>query len=269
MLGQRTNHLPSPTVARATPAIEVTLSDKSTLIIGSVYRHPQHNFHKFSQAFSNNLLKLKPKKRFVVFGDFNIDYNRYTTDTSAKMFANKITDFGCNQLITLPTRVCENRQSILDHIYLDNSMMNNVVTTAVITESLSDHFPILIQLNHKINKKDENRPLIRLIKPHLIEGFVEELNSSLQNLHTLHITELFNCLSKLTNKQFPKIKLSRKQYKFAKKTWITQDLLKSIKHQNKLYINYQKSGKNSDFKTYKAYRNKVTRQKETAKALYF
>ena len=97
--------------------IEVTLSDKSTLIIGSIYRHPLPNFHKFSQAFSNNLLKLKPKKRFVVLGDFNIDYNRYTTDTSVKLFANKITDFGCNQLITLPTRVCENRQSILDHIY--------------------------------------------------------------------------------------------------------------------------------------------------------
>ena len=98
----------------------------------------------------------------MVLGDFNIEYNRYTTDTSAKDFADKITDFGRNRLITLPTRVCENRQSILDHVYLDNSMMNCVVTTAVITESLSDHFPILIQLQHKINKKDENRLLVKV-----------------------------------------------------------------------------------------------------------
>ena len=83
--------------------IEVTLSDKSTLVIGSVYRHPQPNYCNFSQIFTNNLLKLKPVIRFVVLRDFNIDYNCYTTDTSVKDFADKITDFGCNQLITLPT----------------------------------------------------------------------------------------------------------------------------------------------------------------------
>ena len=204
-----------------------------------------------------------------MFGDFNIDHNRCTIDTSVKDFADKITDFGCNQLITLPTRICENRQSILDHVYLDNSMMNCVVTTAVIIESLSDHFPILIQLQHKINEKDESRHLVRLIKPHLIESFVEELNSNLTSLHSPDMAEIINCLSMMTDKHFPKIKLSRKQYKFAKKPWMTHVLLKSIKIQNKLYIKYQKSGKKGDYTTYKAYRNKVTRQKETAKALYF
>ena len=118
----------------------------------------------------------------MVLGDFNINYNHYTTHTSVKDFADKITDFGCNQLITLPTRVCKSRQSILDHVCLDNSMMNCVVTTTVITESLSDHFPILIPLQHKINKKDENKLLVRLIKSHLIESFVEELNSKLTSL---------------------------------------------------------------------------------------
>ena len=33
--------------------IEVTLSDKSTLVIGSVYRHPQPNYRNFSQIFLN------------------------------------------------------------------------------------------------------------------------------------------------------------------------------------------------------------------------
>ena len=146
-------------------------------------------------------------------------------------------------------------------------MMNCVVTTAVITESLSGHFPILIQLQHKINKKDENRPLMRLIKPHLIESFVEELNSNLTSLYSLDMAELINCLSMVTDKHFPKIRLFRKQYKFAKKPWITHDSLKFIKIQNKVYIKYQIFGKKDDYTTYKAYRTKVARQKETAKAL--
>ena len=41
--------------------IEVNLNDKTNLVVGTVYRHPQPNYLKFSQAFCNNLLKLKKK----------------------------------------------------------------------------------------------------------------------------------------------------------------------------------------------------------------
>ena len=48
--------------------IEVNLNDKTNLVVGTVYRHPQPNYLKFSQAFYNNLLKLKGNKKFVVLG---------------------------------------------------------------------------------------------------------------------------------------------------------------------------------------------------------
>ena len=83
------------------------------------------------------------------------------------------------------------------------------------------------------------------------------------------MAELINCLSMVTNKHFLKIKLSRKLYKFTEKPWMTHNLLKSIKLQNKLFIKYQKSSKKADYTTYKAYRNEVTPQKETARVLYF
>ena len=59
--------------------IEVVLNDETTLVVGTVYRHPQPNNLQFSQALCSNLLRLKANKRFVVLGDFNIDYGHYST----------------------------------------------------------------------------------------------------------------------------------------------------------------------------------------------
>ena len=44
------------------------------------------------------------------------------------MFADKITGLGCEQLISWPTKICPSKQSILDHIYVNNLMMNSVVS---------------------------------------------------------------------------------------------------------------------------------------------
>ena len=133
--------------------IEVNLNDKTNVVVGTVYRHPQPNYLKFSQAFYNNLLKLKGNKKFVVLGDFNVDYGRYTADSAVKMFADTISSLGCEQLISWPTRISPNKQSILDHIYVNNSMMNSVVSPAAITHSLSDHFPTIVHYNSKLKEK--------------------------------------------------------------------------------------------------------------------
>ena len=41
--------------------IEVNLNDKTNLVVGTVYRHPQPNYLKFSQAFYNNLQCLEAR----------------------------------------------------------------------------------------------------------------------------------------------------------------------------------------------------------------
>ena len=96
--------------------------------------------------------------------------------------------------------------------------MNSVVSPTVITHSLSDHFLTIGHLKFKSKRKDENRSLIRIIKPHIIENFVEDVNSKLQSLGAPNFEKLTNVLTDIVNKHFPKTKLSRKQFNFAKKT---------------------------------------------------
>ena len=74
---------------------------------------------------------------------------------------------------------------------------------------------------------------------------------------------------KVTNYHFPESRLFRRQFKCAKKLWITRGILTSAKHQNKLYLKCKKSLNENDFKTYKFCRNTVTRAKDAAKAMYF
>ena len=133
--------------------VQATLGDKSTLVIGSVYRHPHPNFLEFLKAFNKNFLKLKAKKRFVILEDLNIDYGRYLSNPRVKGFADQITSLGCEQLTDFPTRVCSTRQSILDHVYINGNTMNAVTTSAVITHPLSDHFPIVVQLEMQNQQK--------------------------------------------------------------------------------------------------------------------
>ena len=181
------------------------------------------------------------------------------------MFANRISILN---IISWSTRISQNKQSVLDHIFLNNSIMNSVVSLAVFTHSLSDHFPTIRHLNTK--RKDENRPLIRIIKPHSIENFLGDVNSNHQSLEAPNLEKLTKVLSDIVNKHFPKSKLSRKQFNYTKKkTWITQNILKSIKKQSIIFAMYQKTRCDADFKSYKPFRNKLTHQKETAKAMFF
>ena len=78
-------------------------------------------------------------------------------------------------------------------------------------------------------------------------------------------------MNDLTDRHFPKKRLSRKQYKTSKSPWITPEILASIKKKkNKLYTRHIKSKYPLSLANYKKkIRNKVTHDKEVAKKAYF
>ena len=72
----------------------------------------------------------------------------------------------------------------------------------------------MVHLKFK-TKRTENRPLIRIIK--IIENFLEDINFKLQSLEGPNFEKLMKALNDIANKHFPKTKLSRNQFKLAKK----------------------------------------------------
>ena len=93
-------------------------------------------------------------------------------------------------MISWPTRLSLKRQSLFDHIYIDKSLIEKVVSTAVSEIDITDHFPTVLNLNLSIKRKEKVRPWVRKIKPEKIENFVDELETELRKFSPLGSLEL-------------------------------------------------------------------------------
>ena len=77
-------------------------------------------------------------------------------------------------MVVLPTRISPNRQSILDHIYIEKSMHNEIICVGVIQFDISDHHPTIIKLKSKTQRKDIARHMERKFLTNKKENLVEE-----------------------------------------------------------------------------------------------
>ena len=69
--------------------------------------------NNFSEVFEEQLTNVvKTNKEIIIFGDFNIDYNK----TDNRDFKSLLNIFGLNQLITEPTRTTKTSSTLIDLI---------------------------------------------------------------------------------------------------------------------------------------------------------
>ena len=207
----------------------------------------------------------------IVMGDFNINYDKATSQQNISDYANHINSAGCEQLINKPTRICQSSSSIIDHIYA-NSVLKKHVLPIIFYEDISDHLPIRAIVKCNPIEKTASRSLRRIISQDNIELFLKDLSSALNTSETRNcknLEHLVTLLNDLTNVYFPKKTLSRRQFKTSKNPWITSGILTSIKHKHRMYAKYLKDKSSIAYANYKKYRNKLTHIKEAAKRIHF
>ena len=117
----------------------------------------------FENGFHNNILSSQGKQ-YVILGDFNIDYEEFKADSITKRYVNDISSLGCEHLIASPTKVSSSKESILDHVYVDNCTLNNMNTTAAIERNISDHSPIVIAYQLVTNRKNWKTARLKISK---------------------------------------------------------------------------------------------------------
>ena len=131
--------------------VEILLSTKILLAVGNMYRHPWQNCETFENAFHNNILSLQGKQH-VILGDFNINYGEFKVDSKTKRYVNDISSLGCEQLIACPTRVSSSKESILEHVYMNDCTLNNANTTAVIIGGHKSVNPLITKLTFSLTR---------------------------------------------------------------------------------------------------------------------
>ena len=254
-------------------------------IIAVIYRHPCNNTNAFSAALDEKMqfLNTNLAKKALLFGDMNYDLSlkhRYVSPISDYVNVCKSNAFF--NLVSIPTRVTPNSQTIIDHILTNDS--ESILTPGVILYKISDHNAISCNIASPRfnNSKTNSSFMFRNTKSINRENFYKDLDSSLAPLvyELTHssvtreslddsFSKLVQTLSKVIEKHAPLQKASRKQKRIMQKPWLTKGLLTSIKNKQKLHKNFYINGNNFEKSFYKQYANKLKRVINFSKKLSY
>ena len=120
--------------------IEVLFPKKSNLIVGCIYRHPCMSIDVFNDIMSPVLHQISAEnKTIILLGDLNTDLIKCSTDKCSSEFFNLVSSHNLLPYITLPTRITDRSQTLIDNIF-SNSTSTNIIS-GNLTTTISDHLP--------------------------------------------------------------------------------------------------------------------------------
>ena len=155
-----------------------------------------------------------------MLGDYNINYDNAMLSQVTADYINLIASLCCIQLIDKPTRISQTSNTVIDHIYVNSSLLIRVFLF-IFYEDISDHLPICVEIRCKPNKATARRPHTRKITQENGDLFLKDLSkqfSTPEMRNTKNINKFVTLVSNLTNLYFPLKRLSRKQFRITKET---------------------------------------------------
>ena len=267
--------------------LEVLNGKKKNEIFGCIYRHPSMDINSFNEKYFNETISRLNEERKICYlaGDFNIDLLKSDTHNHSKDFFDTLTANLFVPHITLPTRVTNRSQTLIDNIFSNNPEFENC-TSGNFTFSISDHLAQFLIVpsaerrppkHHKIKVRDtKNYSHEELVADIINVDWIEVLGS--EKGDPKHSFERFNDkVNEILDKHMPWRKLSRKELRVQAKPWLTVGILNSIKRRDKLLgkcIEAKDPVRKELLRTeYKALRNRITyiinASKKTHYQLYF
>ena len=257
--------------------VELNLNNKIYLI-GVAYRPPDTKVKDFNESINGYIEPIKNKHQLILMGDFNICLLQDKTHNNA--FRNIMQSNSLFPTILEPTRVAainKNGQTVVTETLIDNIFIkdNLAYNSGLIYSDISDHYPIFISIPLNVNKG--NTDIIE-VKYRLMDDFrITKFKLAIQNNLTflaltsekvaqVAFTNFFTTFNFLYDKHFLIISKTVKK-KSLIKPWVTDSFVEQIKYKNDL-ARLSNKGR-IDAKTYKDYKNRLTKELREAKARYF
>ena len=105
-----------------------------------MYRNEKFRLPQFFPEFEELLHNLKAfRKETILFGDFNIDTLKDSTDK--KNYESMLTAFNFQIRTFEPTRVTPKTKTCLDHF-----ISSNYFSTKTLKKTISDHYSVLLEI---------------------------------------------------------------------------------------------------------------------------
>jgi exonuclease III len=116
------------------------------VILCCVYRSPSKNPNYFVKQLEKTLnLLYQPNISFVICGDLNINF--LIESTVKQNLVTLMKTFNLTQVVTFPTRICNDKRTLIDSIFLDNAKYNNI-SVYPFENGLSDHVAQILTLRN-------------------------------------------------------------------------------------------------------------------------
>ena len=241
-----------------TKFVELTLhlrSETKHIIVGEIYRPPNHSSKVFLEYMEQLLENLENEKKIIVLaGDFN--YNLLANKgNDSNNFTNLLSSYGFSQMIWKATRKQRQCESLLDNIFINDLSIYN--SSGIIIDDLSDHLPVFATMKIETKKSEHNKRITTFDRrkiPELADYLDKRLEHFQKNRDAnVACKELIQAYSdgiKLFSKSFTPCRR-----KTPIKPWVTPGLLCSINTKNKLYKKLLRNANITNETNYKRYRN--------------
>jgi hypothetical protein len=161
--------------------IEIKLNGKK-IIISNFYRPPTPppgvtptvHLNMFIENFENLLRGISSTGcESYVFSDTNINILR--ADQCTTSLLESALSYGFIQIIKKATRLCNNKFSLIDHIFTNAN--KHQISTGTIINDISDHFPTFVQLSVSKSKNKPNKVTRRDMSKHNMNLFRNSLSN--------------------------------------------------------------------------------------------
>ena len=235
--------------------LELNGIDLSPVIIGNVYRPPRSNNN--NKSIENFLTEFNPtinnltseNKNIFLGGDFNIDVLQIEHRQKYADFLDFMLASGFLPKITYPTRFAKKSASLIDQIFVKQRLStNNKSLSGILHTSISDHCGAFTSFPLSIAEENPKYVIVQKQDPSSLEKFknaiisaniITKLNTDLGIDPNLTYDIIEHDILEAKEKQLPSKRVRFNKYKHKKKNWITNGILKSIKHRDKLYRKFK------------------------------
>ena len=210
---------------------------------------------------------MHPNNNIIMTGDFNV--NLLQESTQAKQLLECTLDHNMLQGVTLPTRITEKSETLIDHAYVRTKAD---IQTDVIIADLSDHFILLTTFLNKRKKRAKQSITKRWLKDEhydIISTMIAAENWDI--LRDMNAEESASCLvSKIQEILDTVCPIETKEVsKKPVNKWMTPGVTVSLITANKLYKKYKKRKSAEDRQSYKKYKKLLDSVIRKAKDIYY
>ena len=254
--------------------VNVFLSPRNTVTVGTVYRPPGGSISQFNDSLDTVLSAVKcSRNKIFLAGDFNINLLNHDSHCETDTFLNLMYSNKCFPVITCPTRFSSNGSTLIDNIF--TSCLEDNYQSGVLINDISDHLPVfyLMSCNVVYDKSRTGTFTQRVVDDTGISVFIDKLSMVKWNVNdsdaNITYSSFFSKFKMLFDECFPLITKKAKRFRTNSKPWFTNGLNKSVQKKSKLYHNWLQSRSDSDLIKYKKFKNKLTSLLRLAEKGYY